>query len=186
MSTCLISSAITKITRFISSRIKPRTFTGEQLFLMLPTAHKYCMEKIEKEIIEELKKTSSYEGFIDLIVASRVIDSDQLYQDGLHRLISSGLSPTMAQANRMGSEATHTVMTAYTETLKATNVAEMNRQVALTKAAITRDLASVRAKADAEIAALRAQLSVASNPVPKGQCRWCARRTYCNHCDRSQ
>lgn len=91
-------------------RINSERFRGEHLLLILPVAHKYCMENTEEDIITELKKASDSEGFVDLIVASRMVDSDRLYQDGIQRLISSEIPPTLEQAKRMGAEANHTVM----------------------------------------------------------------------------
>lgn len=68
------------------------------------------MEKIEADTIKQLKKALNYEGFMDLIVAARIIDSDQLFQEGVQRMISSGRSPTLVQAQHIGLEATHTIM----------------------------------------------------------------------------
>jgi hypothetical protein len=69
------------------------------------------MENIEADIVEELKRASTYDSSVDLIVASQIIDSEQLYQEGIQRLTSSGSFPNLAQAKRIGVEATHTIMT---------------------------------------------------------------------------
>lgn len=68
------------------------------------------MESAEADIIEELKKTSNYDGFVDLVVASQIIGSNELYQDGIQRLIASKSLPTLEQAMRMGVEATYNVI----------------------------------------------------------------------------
>lgn len=106
-------------------RIKSECLTGEHLLLILPIAHKCCMEKIEADIIEVLKKASNYSGFVDLIVASRIVGSEQLYQDGIQRLISSKSSPELEQSKRMGGEATHIVMTAVMDTLERAHAEEV-------------------------------------------------------------
>ncbi|KAG8800492.1 hypothetical protein FRC17_006853 [Serendipita sp. 399] len=90
--------------------IASKEYNGEQLLSMLSVAHKYCMERIEAGIVAKLKMTSSYDGFVDMIVASQITDSNDLYEDGLQRLIASGSPPTLPQAIRMGVKATHTVM----------------------------------------------------------------------------
>jgi hypothetical protein len=75
------------------------------------------MENIESNVIDELKLTSTYDGSVDIVVASKIVDSEPLYQDGVQRVISSTTLPTTAQAKRLGVEATHTVMTKILEKL---------------------------------------------------------------------
>jgi hypothetical protein len=100
---------------FFSPRIIYQRKTGEDLLSVLSIAHKYCMETIESDIIQELKLTSQYTGLIDLVVASRMIDSASLYEDGIDRLISSETLPTREQALRLEADATHAVMSEITK-----------------------------------------------------------------------
>ncbi|KAG8826143.1 hypothetical protein FRC17_008369 [Serendipita sp. 399] len=93
-----------------SLRVTSEQLKGEHLLMILGIANKYCMERIEQDIVKELKKASDYDGFVNIVVASRIVGSDKLYQDGLQCLLVSGSSPNMEQANRMGSEVTLTVM----------------------------------------------------------------------------
>jgi hypothetical protein len=83
------------------------------------------MEKLTMEIIEELRNISGYDSLVDTVVASRIIDSDQLYQEAIQRLIITGVPPNKEQSNRMGIEATHTVMMAIINSLKEKNVVEI-------------------------------------------------------------
>jgi hypothetical protein len=85
------------------------------------------MEKIEADIIEVLKKASKYNSLVDLIIASRIVGSDQLYQNGIQRLISSKSSPELEQSKRMGLEAAHVVMTAVIDALRRTHAVEVSR-----------------------------------------------------------
>lgn len=82
------------------------------MLLILPIAHKYCMENLETYMVKELKNDTSYDGYINLIVASRIVGSNELYEAGLKGLTSSAIAPSMAQAKRIGVEATHIVMMA--------------------------------------------------------------------------
>jgi hypothetical protein len=101
-----------------SPRINSESLSGEHLLLILPVAHKYCMEKIEADIVEELCRASTCDGSVDLVVASQIIESELLYQEGIQRLITSNSSLNLAQAKRIGVEATHTIMTALMDEMK--------------------------------------------------------------------
>ncbi|KAG8778648.1 hypothetical protein FRC16_003765, partial [Serendipita sp. 398] len=89
---------------------RPKSLKRQELLTILPIAHKYCMEEIETWIIGQLREAYKYDGFVDLIVASRIVDSDELYQDGLRRLLSTKSFPTLEQAERMGTKTTYSVM----------------------------------------------------------------------------
>ncbi|KAG8816081.1 hypothetical protein FRC19_000588 [Serendipita sp. 401] len=93
------------------------------------------MEEIETWIIEQFKETSEYDGFVDLIVASRILDSDELYQEGLRRLLSTKSFPTLEQAERMGTKTTYSVMKVAADATAASSVA------------VTRDLQAQHAAA---------------------------------------
>jgi hypothetical protein len=83
------------------------------------------MDKLTMEIIEELRNISGYDGLVDTVVASMIIDSDQLYHESIQRLIVTGVAPNEEQSNRMGVEATHTVMMAIMNSLKEKNAVEI-------------------------------------------------------------
>lgn len=91
-------------------RFYGQPLNGEQILLVLPIVHKYCMEDMETNIIDGMKKDTSNDGYANLIVASRILGSDELYQAGLKGLTSSGVAPSLAQAKRIGAEATHIAM----------------------------------------------------------------------------
>jgi hypothetical protein len=82
------------------------------------------MEKLTEDIIEELKNTSSFDGFIDIVVASRIVGSDQLYQYGSKKLISTGKVPNLDQSKRMGIEAVLAVMMAAMNSLSEENAVQ--------------------------------------------------------------
>jgi hypothetical protein len=93
-----------------SPRIRSLKRTGEHYLKLLAISHKYGLEEIKADVLELLKQTKKYEGFIDLVVASYIIDSEPLRKDGINRLVCSGTSPSLDQAKRLGVEVTHTLM----------------------------------------------------------------------------
>jgi hypothetical protein len=94
-----------------SPRVSSDRLGGNQLIQMLLVAHKYCMETIEGDIIKELKKTSVYEDYVDLVAASNIIGSEELCQDAVKLMVSpDNVLPTIQQARRMGVDVAHTVM----------------------------------------------------------------------------
>jgi hypothetical protein len=159
------------------------------------------MERITSDIIEELKKTSSYDGFVDLIVASQIIDSQPLYEDGIQRLKSTGQSPSTEQAKRMGAEATHTVMMSVMDTLRASNSekvasirSEMNVKVAAAQNQKDIEVASVRSlmnlkvtaaniEKENAVAAIKQQMIDVLAKVDNTRCRFCQKHTEwaCSH-----
>ncbi|KAG8826144.1 hypothetical protein FRC17_008370 [Serendipita sp. 399] len=84
-------------------RLKSERIKGEHLLEILTIAHKYCMEEIEADIIEELKTTPSYDGLVDIVVASQIVGSKELYDEGIRRIIAYENLPTLQQAKRIGS-----------------------------------------------------------------------------------
>ncbi|PVF93899.1 hypothetical protein CPB86DRAFT_835133 [Serendipita vermifera] len=93
-------------------RITSDGFIGEDLLSILTITHKYDMQEIERDVIKELEKNSTYGGLIDLIVASKIVNSDEIYQDAIRRLISLNGSLKLEQAKRIGAEATFSIMRA--------------------------------------------------------------------------
>jgi hypothetical protein len=140
---------------------------------MLSIAHKYCMERIVSDIVEELKENSTYDGFVDLVVASQIIDSDALHQDGVQRLVSSGQPPSKEQAKRMGSEATHTVMLSVMDTLKKSTAT----QIASVRSEMNAKLVTANLEKDREVAAIRSEMTAALAKVDNTKCRFCFKHT---------
>jgi hypothetical protein len=107
------------------------------------------MDELTKEIIEELRSTSTYEGFVNMVVASRMIGSNQLYKDGVQQLISSEIVPNMEQSKRMGVEATHTIMKEIMNSIISERNAvqsEMNQRVAVVRKEKATAIANLKAK----------------------------------------
>lgn len=77
---------------------------------ILPIAHKYCMDKIEQAMIEQLKRVPTTPGYVDLLLAARIVDSEALYADTLKALMTSTPTPTLDQARRIGVDATFAIM----------------------------------------------------------------------------
>jgi hypothetical protein len=84
--------------------------SGTQLLSILAIAHKYCMDRIEENILEVLNGATSTAEYVDLLVGAQIIGSDSSYQKALEALKISNPKPDLAQAKRMGVEATYAVM----------------------------------------------------------------------------
>ncbi|PVF92247.1 hypothetical protein CPB86DRAFT_769623 [Serendipita vermifera] len=168
--------------QYDSPLIHSERLSGGKLLLILSIAHKYCMDSIAQDVIKELKKTFTYNGFVDLVVASRIIDSKELYQDGLQRLIASGALPDTEQAERMGAEATRAVMAAAIDTMKNAQAAEIN----IVKTEMKTQIAAVKAEMVAAVAA--ATKSATPADVDNTKCRFCPSSTNwrCSGCSRRQ
>jgi hypothetical protein len=102
---------------------KTQTHSGEHLVSILSVAHKYCMESIEETVIEHLKEGDATVHYIDLMVASRIVDSQSLYQQALEGLIKSEPKPTLVQARRIGLDAYHSIIVAASAASAATTTA---------------------------------------------------------------
>jgi len=83
------------------------------LLLILAIAHKYCMDRIEENILEVLNGAASTDEYVDLLVAAQIIGSDPSYQKALEALKTAHPKPDLAQAKRMGVEATYAIMENY-------------------------------------------------------------------------
>jgi SUMO ligase MMS21 Smc5/6 complex component len=109
------------------------------MLLILPIAHKYCMETIETSIMNRLKQASTTAAYVDLMVASRIVDSEPLHQHALKGLVSSRPKPDLVQATRIGVAPYHTVMTAALQASDATVMAsyktaeQLGRELMLVK-----------------------------------------------------
>ncbi|KIM19478.1 hypothetical protein M408DRAFT_334392 [Serendipita vermifera MAFF 305830] len=83
-----------------------------EMLTVLRIAHKYNMELVEEDILDKLKTASTTSSYVDLMVASQIVDSQSLYQQALQGLIKSNSKPDLAQARRIGVDAYHAVMSA--------------------------------------------------------------------------
>ncbi|PVF91328.1 hypothetical protein CPB86DRAFT_878583 [Serendipita vermifera] len=99
-------------------RITSDGFIGEDLLSILTITHKYDMQEIQRDVIKELEKNSTYGGLIDLIVASKIVNSDEIYRDAIRRLIALKESLKLEQAKRIGAEATFSIMQAEMKRLR--------------------------------------------------------------------
>ena len=89
-----------------------RAPSGEVLLCILPIAHKYCMELIEDSILDRLKQASTTATFVDLMVGSQMVDSEELYELAMNGLKASYPKPDLVQAKRIGVVAYHEVTSA--------------------------------------------------------------------------
>jgi len=108
------------------------------MLAILPIAHKYCMDEFEEAILDRLSQAHSTETFVNLMVASRIVHSQQLYQYALQGLISCTPKPNLSQATRIGVEAYHAIMeaalSAATVTISSLTAAERASSSALAEA----------------------------------------------------
>jgi lipopolysaccharide biosynthesis regulator YciM len=68
------------------------------------------MEMMEDGIIKQLESIGDTPGYVDLLVASQIIDSKVLYNKALNALFLCSLKPTLDQARRIGTDAYFAVM----------------------------------------------------------------------------
>jgi len=155
----------------------PHEHDGEQLLLILPIAHKYCMESIESDLIKQLKNSTTADGYVDLMVASHMIGSDELYQAGLQGLVSSGKLPTVEQAKRIGVEATYAVMTAVHAAEMASLKARHASNAALASATYQENINIVVEAHKVALADVNAKVTVAFANFNNQKCRHCAQLT---------
>ncbi|KIM29714.1 hypothetical protein M408DRAFT_328578 [Serendipita vermifera MAFF 305830] len=92
------------------SPFKPIAFTGKQSIEALRITHKYCMQPAEDDLMTKIKEGTGTAGFLDLMVASRIVDSEVLYNMALQGLIDSEPKPTLEEAKMIGMEAYHAIM----------------------------------------------------------------------------
>lgn len=98
---------------------KKRNYTSGQLLLILHIAHKYCMDKIGKTVLVKLNEHTSVAGYVDRIVASRIIDSKPIYDTAIQGLIQMEARLNLERSNRIGMEALHLILTATYTKLQA-------------------------------------------------------------------
>lgn len=103
-------------TRRESSTIRPVSWDGSQLLDLLRIAHKYCMDTIEKSTIDVLKKTVTIAGYVDLVVASRIVDSKELFDEAVKGLVRKKRKPTLKEARIIGTDVVYAILEAVVET----------------------------------------------------------------------
>ncbi|KIM29711.1 hypothetical protein M408DRAFT_328575 [Serendipita vermifera MAFF 305830] len=91
--------------------LQPITYSGKESIEILHLAHKYCMNSIEAGLISRLKGGTGTAGFLDMMVASRIVDSKELYDTALQGLIVSEPKPTLEEARMIGIEAYYAITT---------------------------------------------------------------------------
>jgi hypothetical protein len=133
------------------------TPSGEFMLSILPIAHKYCMEMIETSILNRLKEASTTAAYVDLIVASRIVDSKPLYEQALKGLVSSHPKPDLVQATRIGVDPFHAVMSAALH-VKASGMATYQRAALETQRALEDTRAELTA-VKKQLAATKLRLS---------------------------
>jgi hypothetical protein len=68
------------------------------------------MDKIEENILGVLDGATNTAEYVDLLVAAQIIGSDSSYRKALDALKTAHPKPDLAQARRMGVEATYAIM----------------------------------------------------------------------------
>ncbi|KIM29691.1 hypothetical protein M408DRAFT_328556 [Serendipita vermifera MAFF 305830] len=86
-----------------------------EMLAVLRIAHKYNMELVEEDILSQLQTASTTSSYVDLMVASQIVDSQPVYQQALQGLIKSSPKPNLEQARGIGIDVCHAVMSAGTQ-----------------------------------------------------------------------
>src|SRR5271156_5997082 len=68
------------------------------------------MEVMEGGIMQQLESVFNTAGYVDLLVASQIINSTALYNKALNALIAHPQKPTLDQARRIGVDAHFAIM----------------------------------------------------------------------------
>ncbi|KAG8863624.1 hypothetical protein FRC20_010659 [Serendipita sp. 405] len=86
----------------------------EEMVAVLQVAHKYCMDKLQKDIVDFM--TDSGYGtpqLVHLLVAARLIDDQELEKLALTRLHAIRSPPTLEEARMIGIEGMHSILEAH-------------------------------------------------------------------------
>lgn len=89
---------------------KPRPYSSKQLMNLLLIAHKYCMDATEKAVIDLLKGIKTTAGYVDLVLASRVIDSRELFDEAIKGMLRERKKRTLEEAKLIGMDAVYTIL----------------------------------------------------------------------------
>ena len=95
----------------VSNPFRAVKYTGKENIEVLCITHKYRMDAIEEDVLSEMKKATDTAGLVDLVVASRVVDSPQLREETIQRLVSSKFMLSLEEAMSIGVEAYYTIVT---------------------------------------------------------------------------
>jgi len=68
------------------------------------------MQVMENELMSGLKEGQDTAGFLDLMIASQIVGSSELYEMALKGLIASEPKPTLEEAKVIGIEAYYAIM----------------------------------------------------------------------------
>ena len=79
--------------------------TGQEAIEVLEIAHRYEMKTIEQTIISRLENANSTPEFVDLMVASRMLQSESLQEKAAKGLLDSPIMPDLDEAKRLGLDA---------------------------------------------------------------------------------
>ena len=85
-------------------------YNGKESIAVLRITHKYCMDVVEEVLLSELQTRTDTTGYLDLMVASKIVDLSALYEKALQGLITSEPKPTLEEARLIGVEAYHEIM----------------------------------------------------------------------------
>lgn len=78
--------------------------TGQQALEVLDIAHRYKMVLFEQTIIARLEVATTTAEFVDLMVASKILDSEPLRTKAMNGLLVAKQKPSLEEAKRLGVE----------------------------------------------------------------------------------
>ncbi|KIM29692.1 hypothetical protein M408DRAFT_106072 [Serendipita vermifera MAFF 305830] len=71
------------------------------------------MEPVEQHVLSQMRNEGpTTKSYVDLLLASRIVGSPQLYQQAVQGLIASTPKPSLAQEKQIGLDAYYAVMSA--------------------------------------------------------------------------
>lgn len=85
-------------------------YTLPQLMSLLGIAHKYCMEAVERNTLLRIRAHTTPDSYVSRIVASRIVDSKELYNEGVQGLINTRTKINLEQAKQIGMDAVHAIL----------------------------------------------------------------------------
>ncbi|KAG8776842.1 hypothetical protein FRC19_008259 [Serendipita sp. 401] len=89
----------------------PPTFSDQRMLALLRISHKYCMIKIQDEIITRMRLSASRtDQLINLIVAADIIGSKEIWRSTVEMLKVTKPIPTFEQSKLIGLEATYSIL----------------------------------------------------------------------------
>ncbi|PVF96592.1 hypothetical protein CPB86DRAFT_786809 [Serendipita vermifera] len=86
-------------------------FHGQDMLHVLEITHKYGMDRLQDRIVTRLMEESrQIQDFIDMVMASRVVDSTKLYEKAIEGLARATQVPDREQAKLLGFDVYFDVM----------------------------------------------------------------------------